>query len=59
MLILTRKEGEALVIAEHIEVHVMEVKNGQVKLGVDAPRNISVHRKEVQLKINRETNGNR
>ncbi len=59
MLVLTRSEGEALVIGEDIEIHVISIKGGQVKIGIDAPRSVSVHRKEVELKIDKEANGNK
>lgn len=50
MLVLTRNEGEAIIVGEDIEINILSIKNGQVKIGIDAPRNISVDRKEVQLK---------
>jgi len=59
MLVLTRSEGEALVIGEDIEIHVISIKGGQVKIGIDAPRNISVNRKEIRLKPNSLANGNK
>ncbi|MDA8419094.1 MAG: carbon storage regulator CsrA [Desulfobacteraceae bacterium] len=51
MLILTRKVGEAIAIDERITVRVLEVKGGQVKLGVEAPAQVTVHREEVLAKI--------
>lgn len=51
MLILTRKVGEAIAIDEHITVRLLEIKGGQVKLGVEAPSHIAVHREEVLLRI--------
>jgi len=59
MLVLTRSESEALVIGEDIEIHVISIKGGQVKIGIDAPRNISVNRKEVKLEIDKEANENK
>lgn len=47
MLILTRRVGESLVIGDEISVKVLGVKGGQVRLGVDAPRDIAIHRQEV------------
>ncbi|HNT36248.1 MAG TPA: carbon storage regulator CsrA [bacterium] len=47
MLVLSRKPDESILIGDQIEVVVVEVKGDQVKLGVRAPRSISVHRKEV------------
>lgn len=59
MLVLTRKEGEALVIDEEIEIHVLTIENNHVKIGIDAPKHISIHRKEIHLKINDPTDGNK
>jgi carbon storage regulator len=47
MLILTRRVGETLVIGDDITVTVLAVKGGQVRLGVNAPRDVPVHRSEV------------
>ena len=54
MLILTRKVGEAIVINENISVRLLEMKGGQVKLGVDAPPQVTVHREEVLTRIMEE-----
>ena len=51
MLILARKADEAIVIADNITIKVLEIKGGQVKLGVDAPDHIAVHREEIYLRI--------
>lgn len=51
MLILARKAGEAIAINDNITVTVLEMKGGQVKLGIDAPRNVSIHREEVLSRI--------
>ena len=55
MLILTRKVGETVAIGENVKVQVVEVKGRQVRLGITAPENCSVHREEVFLRI-REQN---
>ncbi|SHE47077.1 carbon storage regulator, CsrA [Thermoanaerobacter uzonensis DSM 18761] len=47
MLILTRKVGQAIIIGEDIEIRILEIDDGQIKLGVTAPKNISVLRKEL------------
>ncbi|MBT8149243.1 MAG: carbon storage regulator CsrA [Gammaproteobacteria bacterium] len=49
MLILTRKIGEKILIAEEIEVTVLHVSGGQVKLGIDAPSEVSIMREELLL----------
>lgn len=51
MLILSRKKEESLIINGQIEVKILEVVNGSVKLGIVAPKNVAVHRKEVYQKI--------
>jgi carbon storage regulator len=51
MLALTRKKNEALVINNNIEITVLEVKGDQVKLGISAPREIPIYRKEVYIQI--------
>ena len=51
MLILTRKSGESLVIGEDISVTVLGVKGNQGRIGINAPKDISVHREEVFDKI--------
>jgi carbon storage regulator len=50
MLVLHRKIGERIVIGKDITVTVLEIKKGRVRLGVSAPREVSVHREEVTLR---------
>jgi len=47
MLILTRKVGQSIIIGEDIEIKILEIVDGQIKLGITAPKNISVLRKEL------------
>lgn len=54
MLVLTRKEDESIMIGTDIEVKILDLKDNQVKLGIIAPRNIAVHRREVYLAIQAE-----
>lgn len=54
MLILTRRVGETVVIGDNIEITVLGVKGGQVRLGVKAPRDVTVHREEIVERIRRE-----
>ncbi len=54
MLALTRKKGESLVLNNDIEVTVLEIRGDQVKIGVKAPREVPVYRKEVYLQIQKE-----
>lgn len=51
MLALTRKKNEAIVINNNIEITVLEVKGEQVKIGISAPKEVPVYRKEVYLQI--------
>lgn len=55
MLALSRKKGEALVINHDIEITVLEVKGEQVKLGISAPKEVPVYRKEVYVQIQEST----
>jgi len=54
MLVLTRSKDESLMIGNDVEVKLIEVKNGKARLGIEAPRGVSVHRKEVWLRIQGE-----
>ena len=51
MLALSRKKNEALIINNNVEITVLEIKGEQVKLGISAPREVPVYRKEVYLQI--------
>jgi carbon storage regulator len=55
VLILTRKVGETLTIGDNIEVTVLEVRGGQVRIGVSAPRDVVVNRKEILNRLNPES----
>jgi carbon storage regulator len=59
MLILTRKAKEVVMIGNEINVTVLCVKGNQVKLGIDAPKNVSVHRNEIYQRIKQEKEGER
>ena len=54
MLILTRRIGEKLIIDDNIEVMILGVKGNQVRIGIEAPQQISVHREEIHRKIEME-----
>ena len=54
MLILTRRVGEAVVIDEEVTVTVLGVKGNQVRIGVNAPKSVSVHREEIFERIKNE-----
>lgn len=54
MLVLSRKKGEAIVINDNIELVVLEIEGEQIKLGINAPRSIEIHRKEIYLTIQEE-----
>jgi carbon storage regulator len=54
MLILTRRVGETLRIGDDVSVTVLGVKGNQVRLGVDAPKDVAVHREEIYQRIQKE-----
>jgi len=54
MLVLTRKLNQSIKIGDDVEITVIEVRGDQVRLGVTAPRDVAVHRKEVYLQIQQE-----
>ena len=54
MLALTRKKGEALVINKNIEITVLEIRGDQIKIGISAPKDVPIYRKEVYLQIQQE-----
>jgi carbon storage regulator len=51
VLILTRKIGESLMVGEEVTVTVMDVKGNQVRIGINAPRDVAVHREEVYARV--------
>lgn len=51
MLILTRRAGEAVIVGENVRIAVLDIRGNQVRLGVEAPRDVSVHREEVYQRI--------
>ena len=57
MLILTRRVGETVVIGEDISVTVLGVKGNQIRLGINAPKDVTVHRQEIFDRIQNESNG--
>lgn len=54
MLILTRKEGESILIGEGVEIKILEISQGTVKIGIEAPKNVKVIRKELLKEIGEE-----
>lgn len=54
MLILTRRVGETLMIGDNVTVTVLGVKGNQVRLGINAPKDVAVHREEIFQRIQRE-----
>ncbi len=54
MLVLTRKKDQTIVINDNIEITVLDIQGDQVRIGINAPRSVSVHRKEVFLEIRQE-----
>ncbi|MGY8872612.1 MAG: carbon storage regulator CsrA [Pseudomonadales bacterium] len=57
MLILTRRVGETLMVGDEVTVTVLGVKGNQVRIGVNAPKDVAVHREEIYDRIQREKDG--
>lgn len=57
MLILTRRVGESVIVGNDVTVTVLNVKGNQVRIGVNAPKEIAVHREEIYQRIKREAQG--
>jgi len=54
MLVLTRKKGQSIMIGEDIEITVVDIQGDQIRLGIEAPKNVAIHRKEVFIEIQEE-----
>jgi carbon storage regulator len=54
VLVLTRKAGQSIAIGDDIEITLLEIDGGKVRLGIQAPRSVPVHRMEIYLAINEE-----
>ena len=54
MLVLTRKAEEGIIIGDDVKITIIEVKGGRIRIGIDAPRHMKVHRQEVYDKIKQE-----
>lgn len=59
MLILTRRVGETLMVGDEVSITVLGVKGNQVRLGVNAPKTIAVHREEIYARIQQEKEGDK
>lgn len=57
MLILTRRVGETLMVGDEVSITVLGVKGNQVRLGVNAPKTVAVHREEIYARIQQEKEG--
>lgn len=56
MLVLTRKQNEAIQIGEDIEIRVLAIEGDQIKLGIHAPKSVDIHRKEIYTAIQKQNN---
>lgn len=54
MLVLTRRPGESIIVGQNIVITVIEIKGGQVRIGIDAPREIEVYREEIYEQVRKE-----
>ncbi len=60
MLVLTRKVGESLIIGDNIKITICAVNNSQIRVGIQAPKDIEIHREEIyeRIKKEKESSGN-
>ena len=58
MLVLSRQKDESIMIGDDVEITIVDVRGDKVRLGINAPRNIPVHRKEIYLAIQKEKEEN-
>jgi carbon storage regulator len=54
MLVLSRQKDESIMIGDDVEITIVDVRGDKVRLGINAPRNIAVHRKEIYIAIQKE-----
>jgi len=54
MLVLTRKKGQALMIGQDIELSIIDIQGDQVRIGINAPKSVTIHRKEIYEEIRKE-----
>lgn len=57
MLVLSRQKDESIMIGDDVEIVIVDVRGDKVRLGINAPRSVAVHRKEIFLAIQKEKNG--
>jgi carbon storage regulator len=55
MLVLSRKLGESLIVGDEVKVSILSVSGNQVRIGISAPKEVSVHREEVYIRINKHS----
>lgn len=58
MLVLSRQKDESIMIGDDVEITIVDVRGDKVRLGINAPRNVAVHRKEIYLAIQKEKEQN-
>ena len=54
MLVLSRKKGQGIMLGDNIEITIIEIQGDQVRIGINAPKNVSIYRKEIFLEIQEE-----
>ncbi len=56
MLVLSRQKDESIIIGDNVEIVIVDIRGGKVRIGINAPRSVSVHRKEIYDAIQAEKN---
>ena len=57
MLALTRKKDEAIIVNGNIEIRILDIQDGKVRIGIEAPKDVTIHREEVYLEIQESNKG--
>jgi len=54
VLVITRKTGDTITIGDHIKIHIQEIRSGEVKLAIEAPEELTIHREQIYLEVEQQ-----